>query len=151
MMSINADALPRERRVEVALDPVARRAVAVLVQRFLDLRFLTVELRAAQQHRPDPAGLRAVRIIRRLDLRVVLAVDGDPFLRHHAGRHPQPEAEKVRRDRMQVEAAVGLAAMQENGDRGDRDVSQHQRDDDIAPPRQRREPMGGEGEKIRSH
>jgi hypothetical protein len=53
-----------------------------------------------------------VRIVLGLALRVVLAMDRDPLLRHHAGRQPEPEAEEVRRDRMQLERPVRLRPVQ---------------------------------------
>ncbi len=42
----------------------------------------------------------------------------------------------MRDGRMEIEAAMRLAAMQEDGDRGDRDVREDERDDDVAPPGQ---------------
>ena len=54
-------------------------------------------------------------------------------------------------DRMQVERAVRLAAVQEDRDRGDRDVRQDQRDDDVAPPRQVDQTVRGEGQKVVTH
>ena len=76
-----------------------------------------------------------MRILVGFDLGVVLAVDGDPFLGHLARREPQPQAEKMADGRMEVEATVGLAAMQVNRDGDDGDMRQHQRYDDIAPQR----------------
>ena len=118
------DALPLEAAVEVALDPVVRRAVAELGDRLLVLRLGAVHLGAGQQHGLDAAGDRAVRVVDRLALGVVLAVDGGPFLGDHARGQPQPEAEEVRRDRAQVQRAVRLAAVQEDRDGRDRDVRQ---------------------------
>ena len=80
--------------------------------------------------------LRTMRIFRGLDLRVVLAMDGGPLLGHHAGRHPQPEAKEVRHDRVQVQCAVRLAAVQIDGDRRDRDVRQRESRNYIPPPRE---------------
>ena len=76
-----------------------------------------------------------MRVLRGLDARVVLAMHRHPFARLHAGREPEPEAEEVARDRMQVERAMRLAAMQEQRDGDDRDVSKRKRRRDIAPPR----------------
>jgi hypothetical protein len=78
--------------------------------------------------------MRAVRVVRRLHLGVVLAVDGRPFLRDHAGGEPQPEAEEVTDDGMQLEGPVGLVTVQIEGDGGDRDVSQDKCGDDVSPP-----------------
>jgi hypothetical protein len=76
--------------------------------------------------RLDAARLRLCGIVFGLALGVCLAVDRDPLLGHHAGAEPEPEAEEVRRDRVQVERAVRLRAVQEDRDRGDRDVRRDQ-------------------------
>ena len=83
-----AHALPAVAGVQVALDPVFRRAVAELRQGFLVLGFLTVELGTAPQHGFDAARLRAVRVFRGLAFGVVLAVNRDPFLGDHARAQP---------------------------------------------------------------
>ncbi len=145
------DAFPRVAGVEVALDPVVRRALAVLGQRFLVLGLGAIELRALPEDGLDAARLRAVRVVGRLDLGVVLAVDRDPLLGHHAGREPQPEAEEVADGRGEVERTVRLGAVQEDRDAGDGDVRQRQRDDDVAPPGQRHQSVGGEGEEVEGH
>src|SRR6185369_3925696 len=78
--------------------------------------------------------LRAVRIVRRLAFGVVLAMDRSPLLGDHPGGEPEPRAEEVAHDRMHIERAMRLAAMQVDRDRGDRDLDQDQAHDDIAPP-----------------
>jgi hypothetical protein len=75
-----------------------------------------------------------VRIILGLALGVVLAVDRDPFLGHHAGGQPEPEAEEVRRQCVQIERAVRLCTVQKNRDRGDGDVRRHEREQHDLPP-----------------
>ena len=50
---------------------------------------------------------------------------------------------------VQVERAVRLRAVQEDRDAGDGDVGQHQRDDDVAPPRQRHQAVRGEDRKSK--
>ena len=120
--------------VEMALDPVVGRVVAVLLQRLGHLGLGAIELAAAQQHRLQAMRDRAVRVIDRLALGVVLAMDRDPFLRHHAGGHPQPETEEMRGDRPEVQRAMRLAAVQEDGDRDDRDVGHHEREQQHLPP-----------------
>jgi hypothetical protein len=55
-----------------------------------------------------------VRVVDGFALGVVLAVDGHPFLGDHAGRQPQPEAEEVRGNRVQVQRAVRLGSVQED-------------------------------------
>src|SRR5437868_12062454 len=67
-------------RVPVALDPVVRRAVAVALERFLVERLRDVEEHAGPEHAVDAVDLRAVRILDRLALGVVLAMDRRPFL-----------------------------------------------------------------------
>jgi len=59
-----------------------------------------------------------------------------PLLGHHAGRHPQPQTKEVARERMQIERAVRLAAMQEHRHADDGDVGKTDRGEDQAPPRQ---------------
>ena len=127
-------------RVEVALEPVIGRPLTVPVERLLVTRFLAVELGAFPQDLVDADDLRAVRIFLGLDLGVVLAVDRGPLLGHHPGGEPQPETEEVAGDRMQVERAVRLAAVEKNGDGGNSDVGSHQGVGDQAPPRQIQDP-----------
>src|SRR5689334_6365320 len=66
----------------------------------------------------------------------MLAMHRDPFARYHAGREPQPEAEAVTCDRMQVESPMRLMAMQEDRDARDGHVREQQRDADVAPDRE---------------
>jgi hypothetical protein len=56
-----------------------------------------------------------VRIFFGLALGVMLAMDRDPFLGHHASGKPRPETEKMRQQRMEIHATVRLAAMQIQG------------------------------------
>ena len=79
---------------------------------------------------------------------VVLAVDGNPFLGDHAGSHPEPEAEEVHDGRMQIQAAVRLATVQEDGDGHDRDVGHYQGEYDDLPPRRLGQTTGNEGEDV---
>jgi len=65
---------------------------------------------------------------------VVLAVDRRPFLGDHAGGEPQPEAEEVAGDGMQLQRAVRLVPVQEDRYCGDRDVGQAQRHHRVTPP-----------------
>ncbi len=52
---------------------------------------------------------------------------------------------------MQCERAVGLTAVQIDRDRGDRDVSQRQGCDDVAPPTERHQPRREKREVIKRH
>ena len=61
-------------------------------------------------------------IINGFTFSVVLAVNGGPLFGNHAGSKPEPEAEEVRSDRMQIERTVRLAAVQKNSDASDGDV-----------------------------
>ena len=61
-------------------------------------------------------------------------------------REPEPEAEEVRRDRVQVERPVRLRAVQEDRDRGDGDVRRDQREQratcqPLKPTRAMRQPV----------
>ena len=130
----HAHALPRIAGVEIALDPVVGHAVAVLLQRFLVLGLGAIQLRALQQHGLDAARLRAVRVFLGLALGMVLAVNGHPLARDHAGREPEPEPEEMRHQRVQIQRPVGLVAVQKNRHRGNRDVGHDQREQQHLPP-----------------
>jgi hypothetical protein len=95
--------------------------------RFGHLGFSAIQLAAGQQHGLDAACDGAVRVVHGFALGVVLAVDGHPFLGHHAGGQPQPETEEVRDHRVQFQRPVRLRAVQEDGDRRDGDVRGDQR------------------------
>src|SRR5262249_23915675 len=97
--------------VNMALEPIVRRAAAVDVERFGVGRAGSIQPYAAEQHAPNAPNLHAVRVGFGLALRVMLAMHGDPLAGDHARREPEPEAEKMARDRMQIERAVRLMAM----------------------------------------
>ncbi len=67
---------------------------------------------------------------------MVLAMHGHPFFGDLSGRQPQPETEKVTHDGVQRERAVRLAPVQEDRDRRNRDLCEHQRDADVRPRRE---------------
>ena len=67
-----------------------------------------------------------------LHLGVVLAMNGGPRLGLHAGGQPQPEAEKVTDDGVQLQGPVRLVAVQINRHRRDGDVGQDQGRHDVA-------------------
>jgi hypothetical protein len=67
---------------------------------------------------------------------MVLPMDRGPRLGHHTGGQPEPKAEEMTDDGVQVEGAVRLAAVQKDGYGGDGDVRDHKRIDDVTPPRQ---------------
>jgi hypothetical protein len=122
--------------VQVALEPVVGRALAITLDRCGFGGFGDVEKHAAPQHPVDAVHLRAVRVFRGLALGVVLAMHRHPLARAHAGGQPEPEAEEVARDGMQLERMVRLAAVQEDRHRDDGHVRERQRGSDVAPPRE---------------
>jgi len=67
-----------------------------------------------------------MRIFLGLDLGVVLAMYRHPLARHHAGGEPAPEAEEMRQRRMEIHAAMGLAAMQVQRHRENGELGHHQ-------------------------
>ena len=134
--------LPGKTRVKVVLNPIIGCAVAIAGQGFQVFRFLAVQLSALQQHGFDAVNVGAVWIFGLLTLGVVFAVDGGPFLRHLAGGQPKPETKKMRSDRVQIEGAVRLVAVQVDGDAGDGDVCHHQRSNQDLPPSGIRQSVG---------
>jgi len=74
--------------VDVALDPVVGRAMAVFFQRLDHLGLGAIQLGALPEDFFDPARLRAVRVFGGFAFGVVLAVDGDPLLGDHARGEP---------------------------------------------------------------
>src|SRR6185295_7926517 len=121
-------------RVDIALEPVVGRAMAVAYDRLPIAALPDVQEHSAPQNTMDAQHLRAVRILRGLALGMMLAMDRDPLFRHHARRQPQPEPEEMTHGRMQLERAMRLVAMKEYRDRDDGDVGQHHGRDDAAPP-----------------
>src|SRR4051812_6051885 len=118
----------------MALEPVIRRALTILVERFLVLGFSAVKLRALPENGLYAARLRAVGVVWGLYLGVMLAVDADPLFRDHARGEPQPETEEMADGGVQVERAMRLRPVQEDRDARDRDVRKHECNDHIAPP-----------------
>ena len=135
--------------VQMTLDPVVGRAVAELPECLGVLRLFAVQLRTLAHHGVQAACLRAVGVVLGFALGMVLAVDGHPLPGDHARAQPQPETEEVRRKRPQVQRAVGLAAVQEDGDARNGDVGGDQSVQQQLPPRQLPQAMGhpihGEG------
>ena len=119
--------------VDIALQPVVRRAVTVALESLRVTHANAIELGALEQQLADAVDLRAVRIFLGLDLGVVLAMHRDPLPGHLARGQPQPHAEKVRDDGMQIQGAMGHGAMQIDGYRGDGNVRRHQSNRDVAP------------------
>jgi hypothetical protein len=137
-----AHAQARAAGVEVLFNPVVRRVVAVALHGLGVLGLGPVEFGALVEDLLDAEDVRAVRITFVFAFGVVLAVDGRPLLGDHAGGHPEPEAEEVRRDRVQVQRPVCGMAVQVDGDAGDRDVREHQGHDKHLPPGGARQAAG---------
>ena len=125
----------RVRGVDVALYPVVGRAVTKTLERVEIFGFFAVQLSTREQHGFDTVHMRAVWVVRLLALGVVLAVNGGPLFGHLGRGEPQPETEKVRHDRMQIQSAVCRVAVQVDGHAGDGDVCEHHRDDEDLPAR----------------
>ncbi len=121
------------RIVKPALDPVVRRAVAEILQRLAITRLIAVKKRPAKKHFQNAEVLRAVRILFELASRVVLAMDGHPLGGHHARREPEPEPEEMGDDRMQLQTAMRLMAMQVNRHGRNRHVRKPEGDPEALP------------------
>jgi len=120
--------------VDMALQPVVGRAVAVFLQRFGDLGLGAIEFGAFPENLLEAACLRAMGIIRRFAFGVVLAMDGDPFLGDHAAGQPQPEAKEMADDGVQINGAMRLRTMQKNSHGSDGDMGQAKCHRHISPP-----------------
>jgi len=121
-----ADPLPGIPRINVAFQPVDGGAGAVALQRRRDARLAPIQFRSLQQDLADPEQLRAVRIALFFAVRVVLAMNRDPLARDHAGGEPEPEAEYVGHRGVQLERAVGLASVQVDRHRDNRQMGGEQ-------------------------
>ncbi len=121
------------RRVQMPLDPVARRALAVLLDIGALRPCLAVQLHAAPEHLRDALGLRTMRVFLGLDLGVMLAMDRHPFAGDHRGGQPGPEAKEMRDDRMEIHTAMRLAAMQVQGHCKDGELGEDQQHRQHAP------------------
>ena len=132
-------ALPAVAGVEVAFDPVVRRAVPVLDHGLGVAALGTVQLHAREQQGLDATRLRAVRVFFSFALRMMLAVDGHKLLGHHARGQPQPTPKEMRHQRVQVQGAVRLGPVQEDGNGADRHVGRDQRVNHDLPPGRRQQ------------
>ena len=84
----NDDAQGAMARVQVPLQPVVWGVMAELGECVGILGLGAIEFRALPQNFPQTQHLRAVWVLFRLAACMMLAVDGHPFLRHHARREP---------------------------------------------------------------
>ena len=109
--------------------------MAIAAEGFFVFRFFAVQLGTSELHRANAMHVRAVRVFGLLALGVVLAVNGSPLFGHLTGGHPQPKAEKMRCNGVQIQGPVRLVAVQENGHAGNRDVREAQNDKENLPTR----------------
>jgi hypothetical protein len=56
---------------------------------------------------------------------VVFAMDRRPLFGDHPGRQPQPKAEEMARNRVQIQCPMSLVAVQKDGHGSYRDVREH--------------------------
>lgn len=110
--------------------------VAGLLQRRRTPAIGPMQLPTFRQHRAQPMHLRAVRVGRLRGGGVVPAMGGDPFAAHPAGGEPQPGAEEGAGQRMALEPAVRLMAVQQNRHRRDGGVDQGEGPQHHRPPGQ---------------
>ena len=120
--------------VDASLQPVGRRAGPILLVDGRILACVLVQRHAVENHLVDAEDHRAVRIVLGLAVRVVLAMDRDPVLGHHGRGQPQPEAHRMRHDRMQVDATMRLATMQVDRHRKNGELRHHGEDDQQDQP-----------------
>ena len=137
----HAHSLPAVAGVEIALNPVAGRAMAKLGHGFLVFAFCTIEFCALPENFFDAVRLWAVRVFDGFALGVVFAVDRHPLFGHLAGTEPEPEAEEMRRQRVQIHRTMRLMAVQIDGHTGDGDVRRHQCIQNDFPPAPRQQTM----------
>jgi len=119
--------------VDVALQPVVRRAVTVTLDRLSIANTDAIKLGALEQQGANAVYLRTVGIFLGLDLGVMLAMHRHPLPCHLAGGEPQPQTEEMRDDWMQFHGPVGHGTVKINGDPGDGDVGHHQNNQEISP------------------
>ena len=97
----------------MALEPVVRRALAVLLEHAGLANGLAVIEGALEEDVPQAFQQRAMRIAFTIGERVVLPMAGDPLLRDDRRSEPEPEAHGQRREVVQPNTAMRLRAMEE--------------------------------------
>ena len=125
--------------VETAFNPVIGGAITVLIDDVLAFGIDAIELRTLGQDLADAVGDRAMGVFHGLHRRVMFTVHRCPLAGIHAGRQPQPQAEKMGGQRVQINRAMGLIAMQIDGDAGGGDLGKNKRDECVSPPRHNHE------------
>ena len=119
---------------QVALDPVVRRALPVLLEHAGLADGLAVVERALEDDVAKAFDERAMRIAFAIGERVVLAMAGDPFLGDDCGGQPEPEAHRQRRDVVEAHTAMRLGAVQEQRDADVREVTRDHDEQHGHPP-----------------
>ena len=123
-----------QRSVDLALKPIVRRTLAVLLDHRAVFARFAIQICAAPQHGADTLDPRAVRVVFGFAFRVMFAMDRHPLLGDHRCGQPRPEAEDVIEQRMEIDAAMRLAAMQVQRDREDGQLRRDQEIHQQRPP-----------------
>ena len=134
MAEHHENAEPVEALKQVALEPVVRRALAVLLEHAGLAHGLAIVEGALEQDVPEAFEERAMWIAFAIGERVVLAMAGDPLLRDDGRREPEPDTHRKRGDVVQSHAAMCLRAMEEERDADVGDVASDDDEDDRHPP-----------------
>ena len=104
----DGEAGQRIARIDIALHPVIRSAVAIARHGFFIFGLGPVQLCALEQDFTNAVHLRAVRILGLLALSVVFAVNRRPLFGHLTRSQPEPEPEKMRHCGVQIQSPVRL-------------------------------------------
>src|SRR5689334_450560 len=107
------NAEPVEPTEDMPLEPVVRRALAVLLEDARLANRLPIVESALQENVPEPLEQRAVWVTFAIREGVVLPVACDPLFRDNGRGEPQPEAHGKGSDVVQPHAAVRLRSMEE--------------------------------------
>src|SRR6185503_15858646 len=97
------------------LEPVVGSALSVLVENPRLANRLSIVEGSLQNDVAQALEQRTVGISLAISERVVFPMAGDPFLGNDCRRQPQPETHGERGQVVQLHAAVGLGAVEEQG------------------------------------
>jgi len=123
-----------EAAVEIALEPVVGCVTPIIGENLPITCRRDVELVTLQHDALQTEDHRAVGVSGPIRIRVVSAVDSNPFPGHRARAEPQPESEEVPQHRVQHETAMGLVAVKVQGDPEEHQLYRRDSECDIAPP-----------------
>src|SRR5262249_32846655 len=110
------DADPIQLAEQVALDPVVRRSLSVLLEHAWLTNGLAIVERTLEDDVAEALDEGAMRIAFAIGKCVVLAMAGDPFFRDDGGGQPEPDPHRQRRDIVELHAAMRLVPMKEQSD-----------------------------------